>query len=157
MISTLKDRTTKEQYAGVLGTLEKGAFWSRDWANRQYVGMVLTAMCHAVMNDEHEARRFAVLRVMEVFLEHRHDLLPATEFDRLRPRNRIATLAVPDHEAECKPWLDVLEYMQLRNWTREGVFEDRPRSDELRVAIADQFSTEVLVEIDESADDWWIR
>jgi hypothetical protein len=157
MILTLKDNTTHDQYGSVLDTLEKGSFWSRDWATRQYVGLVITAMCHSVVDDEHEARRYAVLRVMEVLLEHQHDLLPATDFDRSQPRNRIATLAIPNCEAECKPWLDILEYMQLMNWSREGVFEDASRAEELRNAIGDQFSPDILAEIEAGPLSWWVQ
>jgi hypothetical protein len=156
MISTLKDTRTQHDYDSVLETLDKGAFWSRDWASRQYLGLVITAMCHSVVDDEHEARRFAVLRVLEVFLEHQHDLLPATDMDRLHPRNRIATLAIPNCEIECKPWLDVLEYMQLMNWTRKGVYEDSTRAEELRHAIEEEFSPAVLAEADADAQTWWV-
>ena len=157
MVSTLRDTDNRHQYSAVLDTLERGSFWPRDWAARQYVGMVITAMCHAVIDDEHEARRFAVLRVLETFLEHRHDLLPATGQDCMNPRNRVATLAIPDCEEQCGPWLDILEYMQLRNWSRKGLHQDEAREQELRNAIEVQFSREILVEVEEGAEGWWMR
>ncbi|MCK4513780.1 MAG: hypothetical protein KAU31_00910 [Spirochaetaceae bacterium] len=154
---TLKDNRTRSEYASVLEALDKGSFWSKEWAERQYLGLVITAMCYSVIDDEHEARRYAMMRVLEVFLEHRHDLLPATDFDRLQPRSRIATLAIPNCEEQCKPWLDVLEYMQLMNWTRKGVCEDASRVEELRHAIEDQFSHQILAEIEIGPESWWIR
>jgi len=154
---TLRDSRTTDEYAAVLETLDKGSFWSREWADRQYLGLVVTAMCHSVIDDEYVARRFAVLRVLEVFMEHRHDLLPATEFDHLDPRERVATLAIPHHEGECERWLNVLEYMQLMNWTRKGLYEDAARADELRHAIEEDFSREVLAEIDAGTQTWWVQ
>ena len=154
---TLRNTRTVEEYAAVLETLDKGSFWSKEWAARQYLGLVITAMCHSVIDDEHGARRYAVLRVLEVFLEHRYDLLPATDQDRMDPRERIATLAIPNCEEQCKPWLDVLEYMQLLNWTRKGVYEDAQRAAELRHSIEEQFSREVLAEVDNGTESWWVR
>ena len=154
---TLRDTRTMREYAAVLETLEKGSFWSREWAAKQYLGLVITAMCQSVTDDEHVARRYAVLRVLEVFLEHRHDLLPAAEQDRMDPRERVATLAIPNCEEQCKPWLDVLEYMQLMNWTRKGVYEDEARAIQLRQAIEEQFSREVLAEVDDGTESWWIK
>ena len=156
-MQTLKDDRTTGEYAAVLDTLDKGAFWPKEWAARQYLGLVITAMCHSVIDDEHQARRYAVLRVLEVFLEHRHDLLPTSERDRVQPRQRIATLAIPDCEEQCKPWLDILEYMQLMNWTRKGVYQDAARAAELRHAIEGQFSPEILAEIDIGPLSWWLR
>ena len=166
MTHTLEGRNTRDQYAKVLDTLDKTAYWPREWAERQYIGLVVTAMCHSVIDDPHEARRYAVLRVLEVFLEHLHDLAPATDFDRSHPRNRIAPLAIPSCEEQCRPWLDVLEYMQLLNWTRKGVLDDATRVSELRQAIEEQFSSEILAEIHARASladvngvpqAWWIQ
>ena len=112
---TLKDPRTAREYASVLETLDKATFWSKEWAARQYVGLVITAMCQSVVDDEHEARRYAMMRVLEVFVEHVHNLQPASIHDRLEPRRRVTALAVPNHEEQCKPWLDILEYMQLKN------------------------------------------
>ena len=157
MVATLKDDRTMREYAGVLETLEKGSFWPTDWAAHQYLGLVITGMCLSVVDDEHAARRFAVLRVLEAFLEHRHDLLPAMGPDLDQPRRRVATLAIPNCEEQCKPWLDVLEYMQLMNWTRKGTYRDDARAEELRHAIAEQFSPAVLAEVDAGPMGWWIR
>lgn len=154
---TLKDSRTTREYACVLETLDRGSFWSREWAAHQYLGLVVTAMCYSVIDDEHEARRYAVMRVLEVFLEHRHNLLPVSEHDRRQPRQRIAGLAIPNCEEQCKPWLDVLEYMQLMNWTRKGVYEDATRAEELRHAIEEQFSHELLAEVDVGPESWWVQ
>ena len=154
---TLRDPQTTRAYASVLETLDKGSFWTKEWAARQYLGLVITAMCHSVVDDEHDARRYAVLRVLEVFLEHRHDLAPASIQDRQEPRRRVATLAIPNCEEQCKPWLDILEYMQLMNWTRKGVYEDAERAEELRHEIEEQFSREVLAEAEAGTDAWWIQ
>ena len=153
---TLKDNRTRQEYACVLEILDKGSFWSKEWAARQYLGLVITAMCHSVIDDEHEARRYAVMRVLEVFLEHRHDLLPVSERDRRQPRQRIAGFAIPNCEEQCKPWLDILEYMQLMNWTRKGVYQDAARAGELRHAIEEQFSRELLAEVDVGPESWWL-
>lgn len=156
-MTTLKDSRTVREYSSVLETLEKGSFWSREWAARQYLGVVITGMCLSVVDDEHDARRYAVARVLEVFLEHRHNLTPAVGSDLERPRHRVATIAIPNCEEQCEPWLDVLEYMQLENWSRKGIHSDVERANELRQKIGDKFSSEVLAEIDANTQGWWLR
>jgi hypothetical protein len=108
------------------------------------------------MENENEARRLAVLRVLEVLLEHKADLLPATEADYLRPRSRVAALAVAGCAHACEPWIDVLEYLQLRNWTRKGVYSDPDREDFLQEQIASSFGPETpeLLKADRAA--WWV-
>jgi hypothetical protein len=157
MLSTLRDVPNERRYDEVLDTLEKGSFWPRDWAARQYAGLIITAMCYAVVEDEHVARRYAVMRVLETFLEHRLDLAPTTPEDLMDPRSRVAHLAIPSYKEQCEPWLDILEYMQLRNWSRKGIHEDLDREGELRRAIETEFSHEVLEEVEASAAEWWIR
>ena len=46
--------------------------------------------------------------------------------------------------------------MQLMNWTRKGTYEDTSREEELRLAIEDQFSPEILAEIDIGPLTWWV-
>lgn len=144
------------QYTAVLDVLDKAHLWDRQWAQRQHVGLVVTAMCYAVVEDENEARRFAVLRVLEVLLEHQADLLPATEADFVRPRSRVAALAVAERAHECAPWIDVLEYLQLRNWTRKGVYSDPNREGFLREQIEGSFGEKAFELIQANREAWWL-
>ena len=157
VMNTLRDTQNVREYTSVLETLDRGSFWSKEWASRQYLGLVITAMCRSVVDDEHEARRFAVMRVLEVFLEHLHNLQPAGGPDYMSPRQRVAALAIPNYEEQCKPWLDVLEYMQLQNWTRKGIHSDPERVAVLRTAVEEQFSPAILAEVDAGAQTWWVR
>ena len=77
---------TAREYASVLEILDKATFWPKEWAARQYLGLVITAMCQSVVDDEHEARRYAMMRVLGVFVEHVHNLQPASIHDRLELR-----------------------------------------------------------------------
>ena len=47
--------------------------------------------------------------------------------------------------------------MQLMNWTRKGIYEDVARAEELRHLIEEQFSADVLAEVDAGTHAWWIR
>lgn len=153
----MMDTETKREYLNVLETLDRGSFWPKEWAAEQELGLLITAMCFSVVNDKHDARRFAVLRVLELLLEDRHDLLPATVQDYAHPRNRIAPFAIPGYDEQCEPWLDVLEYQQLRNWRRKGVHEDPKREEQLRRSIEERFSGEFVAEIEEGVRTWWIN
>lgn len=145
-----------KEYGAVLDVLSAGSFWSRAWALRQYVGLVITAMCVSTVGDTTMARRYAVLRVMEIFLEHRCDFFPRTEGDRDAPRNRVALLSIPGLEAECEKWVDILEYMQIRNWIREGIPDETGRTDTLRSRIITHFSEDLMDEIDAQSKSWWL-
>ncbi len=142
------------KYREVVDGLGSVGLWTKQWALAQYVGLVLTAMCYAVAKKAAQARQYAVLRVLETFVEHRFDLFPATESDMQLPRQRVEKLAVAGCEAECESWIDVLEYMQLRNWQRKG--KEYPghaeRIDLLRSRIAAAFSVQFANEVDDGPE-----
>jgi hypothetical protein len=154
-MDSLLTQEQTQRYREVLDVLDRANAWPRPWAEHQYVGLVISAMCNAVVKDANEARRYAVLRVMETFMEHRHDLLPATHSDFIEPRSRVAKLALAEYERECEPWIDILEYMQLQNWQRKGTSVDRSRIACLREQISDNFSPALADEIDEGTESWW--
>ena len=155
MVDSLLTQEHTHRYREVLDILDRAGAWPREWAEHQYVGLVISAMCNTVVKDANEARRFAVLRVMETFMEHRHNLLPATSSDFIDPRSRVAKLALAEYEQECDPWIDILEYMQLQNWRRKGTAIDEARIASLRAQIADNFSPTLTDEIDKGTESWW--
>ena len=155
MYTTLLTKEFTDVHESVLATLDKAAAWPRSWAEHQYVGLVLSAMCAAVLNDPREARQYGVLRVMEAFMEHRHDLLPASLEDFQNPRSRVARLAIAEYKDACEPWIDILEYIQLRNWRRKTIYDDPARIADLREQISRSFSEELVAEIEEGTEDWW--
>lgn len=155
MRTSLNTPEVRSVLAETLDRLEPMGMWDRTWAEHQYVGFVLTAMCLSVVDDLADARQYAVLRLLETLLEDRFNLLPATERDFHDPRRRVMKLVIHENREACEPWIDILEYLQLRNWRRKGVYEDTARIEELRGQIAERFSPELLIEIDKEGDEWW--
>ena len=148
----------QHEYEEVVQALNPVCLWTEDWARRQYVGLVLTAMCHTVVENAKQAKQYAVLRAMETFVEHRYNLFPAQADDWTLPRQRVDKLQIPGAETECAPWIDVLEYIQLLNWRRKGlVAQDafQGRIDELGGGISREFSPELLDEIKDETEQWW--
>jgi hypothetical protein len=156
-MTSFKTDTIVSEYEAVLDSLDAGAFWARKWAARQYVGLVLTAMCIDLSPDVETARRCAVMRVMQVFLEQLHNLAPVSEDDIANPRRRVEMLAVPGQEAASERWIDVLELLQLRNWLRKKRIAETIRIEELRGRVTESFSAELLEEVEESTEEWWIH
>jgi hypothetical protein len=114
-------------------------------------------MCYAVGATAQDAQRYATLRVLETYIEHLFDLFPATPEDIRDPRGRVRKLAIPGNEGACEPWIDILEYIQLRNWRRKGIGASfhEPRMQDLRRHIAMSFSPELVQEVEESTHEWW--
>ena len=156
MYTTLQTQVTVSEYNDALGILDRMGCWDRQWAARQYIGLVVTGMCMAVAKNEIEGRQFVILRLLDVLLEHQFNLLPATALDFLNPRDRVAKLSIPEHEEECEPWLDILEYMQLRNWERKGTYGNQSRLAYLREQIGEEFSEELLKEVETCSMEWWV-
>jgi hypothetical protein len=62
-------------------------------------------MSRAVLDDEMKARRYTVLRLMDVMFEHKHDLLPSTAADAQHARARILPIAIGEQFIKSEPWL----------------------------------------------------
>ena len=156
MIGTLKDETTTARMIRVLESLDEAGVAPFEWASSQYVARVITAMAHDTVDDELVARRYATLRLMDVLLEHRHNLLPAGPADFMDPRARVLPLAIGESVAQCEPWLDILEYMQLLNWKRKKIHSNPDRERDLKQKIVDNFSYDLVAEIHSDTEEWWI-
>jgi len=155
-MTTFRTDEIEREYDAVLDVLDQGAFWKKRWAAELYIGRVLTAMSMDVSPTPTAARRNAVSRVMLVLLEHLHSLSPATDEDLQAPRDRVETLTIPCVGDKCERWIDLLELMQLRNWTKKGVFSDASRESELQKSVTEQFSPELLKEVQEVKGEFWV-
>jgi len=155
-MTTFRTDEIEREYDAVLDVLDQGAFWKKRWAAELYIGRVLTAMSMDVSPTPTAARRNAVSRVMLVLLEHLHSLSPATDEDLQAPRDRVETLTIPCVGDKCERWIDLLELMQLRNWTKKGVFSDASREAALEKSVSEQFSPELLKEIQEVKGEFWL-
>jgi hypothetical protein len=155
-MTTFRTDEIEREYDAVLDVLDQGAFWKKRWAAELYIGRVLTAMSMDVSPTPTAARRNAVSRVMLVLLEHLHNLSPATDEDLQAPRDRVETLTIPCVGDKCERWIDLLELMQLRNWTKKGLLSDASREAALEKSVSEQFSPELLREIQEVKGEFWL-
>ena len=91
-----------------------------DRMKRYAVAKLVYDMCHTVVDDPVEAELHAIAKVSMLLAEIRHSLSPTEDYLE-RPMERLRPFLISGAEERQRPWIELLNLIQLRNWHRKGV------------------------------------